>query len=380
MIDFQDACNTILSHLPQKNGEKIALLSASGRILRQSFYAINDFPPYHRVAMDGIAISSLNERKYRRIGLQCAGSPSILLRNKTDCVEVMTGAIVPEGALAVVRYEELDQERNYYILKEGVKPILYQNIHLMGSDAKKGDLIFSENSRLTPAAIALIASLGCTEVLVEKQLRLSILSTGSELICPPFIRSEHQIYSSNLEAIFAALGRKSVRCLRANDNLSIICKTIQEGLDNKDVLIISAGVSLGKKDLVPIALQQMGIKKIIHGVSQKPGKPFWFGMTSKNQLVFGLPGNPIAMMVCLYLYVLPLLNGKQDLPAVLGKKIAIKSNLSHFILVKKFGINVYPVSSSGSGDLVALGNSDGFILANKGEVGEIVRLWLWKNY
>ena len=134
---------------------------------------------------------------------------------------------------------------------------------------------------------------------------------------------------------------------------------------------------MGPKDLVREALEQVGVEKIFYGVWQKPGKPLWFGKTQTGQLVFGLPGNPAAMLISLYVYVLPLLGKEREIHAILGENISLAGKYSRFVLcVVSQGI-AHPISSNGSGDLVSMAKADGFILPLAGKQGETVRLWLW---
>ncbi len=375
MMNFEDALSCVLSHTLKKRVLKINPLLSNGMVLKEDLKAERPFPPFDRVAMDGIAVSSIADKNFESEGMQYAGDSRKKL-NKNKCLEVMTGAVLPQGAQAVIRYEDLDKKNGVFVLKPNICIKAYQNVHRKGEDAKKGDVLVSSNTRLTPSIISLIASLGKKDISVEQPFKINVLATGDELVSNESKPKKHQIYSSNAEAIFAATGAKA-NLFYATDNLTSIHLGMEKGLEKADILIISGGVSFGEKDLVPLALQKFGVTKIIHGVLQKPGKPFWFGK-KQHQLVFGLPGNPIAMLVCLYLYVLPLLGHRQEIITVLGEDIALHSKLAHFRLVKIVECNAYPVQSSGSGDLVALAKSDGFILPKTGEKGEIVRSWLWR--
>lgn len=377
MISFEEALACVLSHAPKLGTIKVSLLDAVSCILKEDLWATRPFPPFDRVAMDGIAVNALDGTSFKSDGVQYAGERQRILKNKGACCEVTTGAILPRNAQAVIRAEDLEKTDGLFRLKPGVKISPYQNIHRKGSDAEKHALLLSKGAILTPPCIALIASLGMKEVLVQKPPRIAILSTGDELIAIGSEPKPHQIFSSNAEAIFAATGSRA-KMLYAKDSLESIQRALEEGLEDADLLIISGGVSFGGKDLVPAALEKAGVEELFHGVWQKPGKPFWFGKTKRGQPVFGLPGNPAAMLVSLYLYVLPLLSLAKETDTILGEEVGpLSTKYAHFILAKIDRSQAVPLRSNGSGDLVSLAKADGFILPSTGKKGEMVRLWKW---
>lgn len=376
MITFENAYALVQEHAPTAHLEVIPVVDAWKRTLKEDIKAERPFPPFDRVAMDGIAIYSLTAKTFEVEDVQYAGQTQKSLKDKCKCLEVMTGSILPKKTRAVIRYEDLIKTENSFVLKPGARVAPYQNVHRRGSDAKKGDIVLVKNTRLSIPHISLLASLGKREVLVEAPFKVAILATGDELVTD-VSAEQHQLYSSNVEAIFAILGPHA-KIFHVGDDLPLICTKIKQGLQRNDILIISGGVSVGKKDLVPQALEKLKVKNIFHGVAQKPGKPFWFGKTSNGKLVFGLPGNPIAFLISFYIYILPILQKTDALWTILEEDIpSLSTNKVTFVLVKILDGKAYPIKTNGSSDLISLAKSDGFILPIQGKRAEVTRLWRW---
>jgi len=283
----------------------------------------------------------------------------------------MTGAITPEGVDTIIRYEDL-------IIKDGKATVMindfkqFQNIHGQGIDVRKDDVLVEPGQLLSSAEIALLASVGKSDVKVKSLPTVSIISTGDELVDINSIPALHQIRRSNSYALYAGLQELGVTPTlhHVADDEKVIESTLQEILDRSDVMILSGGVSKGKFDFIPKALENIGVNKIFHQVSQRPGKPFWFGTTSSGKVVFALPGNPVSTYMCFYKYIKPWLLKSlglqlREYSAILAREFIFQPPLTHFLQVKIVIENgklvAYPDAGGGSGDFANLGDVDGFL-------------------
>jgi len=374
MITVQEATSIILANLFRSQAETVELHQAGGRILAEPILADRDFPPFDRVTMDGIAINCAAFREGKREfpieGVVAAGTPQQSLQKQEDCLEVMTGALLPVGANAVVRYEDLE-------LKNGVAKILIEtvnegeNIHRRKQDAAQGDKLLYPGIAISASEVALLASIGKSKVKVQAFPRTAIISTGDELVGIDEVPLPHQIRRSNDTALQSAL--KQLGCPSSLHHVTDVKekleKELKKILDQHDLIILSGGVSKGKFDFIPQVLESLGVKKLFHQVSQKPGKPFWFG-TSSTHTVFALPGNPVSTYMCFYRYIKPWLQKSlgtelRENTAVLAQDYQFKPPLTYFLQVKiKYEAGrqmAYPDTGGGSGDFVNLKDVDGFL-------------------
>ena len=379
MISVEEALEIVLS-IPGNYGvEKVPLQHTFNRFLAEDIFSDRDAPPFDRVMMDGIAINSSvlsdNQKDSFFIeGIQAAGDIQKVLNNKYNCLEVMTGAILPQNTDTIVPYEDIEIIDNKAHLKKSVAPKKY--IHLKGSDHKKGVLALPKRKRLNAADIGLLASVGSSLVPVFKMPKIAIVATGNELVEVDAVPENHQIRMSNVYALQAALNADGIAStiFHLIDDEVILLKQLSSIVYEYDVVLISGGVSKGKYDFVPVILDKLGVQKLFHQVAQRPGKPFWFGhQPLQNTHVFALPGNPVSTFVCYQFYFRHWLFAsfgnqlKHPLIQLSGTTTA-NNNLSLFIpvVINNTGNEVTIVSNNGSGDLFSLANIDGFILVPKG--------------
>ena len=379
MISVEEALEIVLS-IPGNYGvEKVPLQHTFNRFLAEDIFSDRDAPPFDRVMMDGIAIDSSvlsdNQKDSFFIeGIQAAGDIQKVLNNKYNCLEVMTGAILPQNTDTIVPYEDIEIIDNNAHLKKSVVPKTY--IHLKGSDHKKGILALPKSKRLNAADIGLLASVGISLVPVLKMPKIAIVATGNELVEVDAVPENHQIRMSNVYALQAALNADGIAStiFHLIDDEVILLKQLSSIVYKYDVVLISGGVSKGKYDFVPVILDKLGVQKLFHQVAQRPGKPFWFGhQPLQNTHVFALPGNPVSTFVCYQFYFRHWLFAsfgnqlKHPLIQLSGTTTA-NNNLSLFIpvVINNKGNEVTIVSNNGSGDLFSLANIDGFILVPKG--------------
>jgi len=285
MISVEKATQIILDNLQSLRTESVPLTAANGRILQENLTTDRDLPPFDRVTMDGIAIDykhfEQGQRSFKIESIGAAGSPQTTLKNPENCIEIMTGAMLPIDADTVIRYEDV-------VISNGVATIQNeaikqgQNVHYQGSDRKKNTILARAGTRIGPTEIGIAASVGKPELLVSALPKIQIISTGNELVEVHETPLPHQIRASNVHTIKAALDIWDVEADRLHlpDNKADIKAQLSESIHQYDVLILSGGVSKGKFDFIPDVLNELGVQKLFHRVKQRPGKPFWFGRTT----------------------------------------------------------------------------------------------------
>jgi len=396
MISVSEASAIILSHSIDTGVEEISIQESCGRILREEVRADRDFPPFNRVAMDGIAIDSEawknGMRKFPIENIQAAGKQQLRLSNPASCVEVMTGAMLPLGTDTVIRYEDLD-------IKAQVATVLIHetqkgdNIHKQSQDAKLNEVLLEPGIKISPAEVALMASVGMKKVTVSAFPKTAIISTGDELVPVDLIPLPYQIRRSNSYALQAAL--LEIGCpadqFHIPDQQEILETEVRKILEHYQLIIFSGGVSKGKFDFVPQTLERNGIQKRFHQVSQKPGKPLWFGTSSKH-VVFALPGNPVSTYMCFYRYIKPWLmkslNGAlEQKQVVLAANFSFKPPLTYFLQVQvdneRGQLKAYPKAGGGSGDFANLKEVTGFVElpaeATEFKAGQVFDYYSFRN-
>ena len=381
--------NTALSKVLEKQislvEELVDLKQAQGRILAEDILADRDFPPFDRVAMDGIALNFENLTQGRNKlfiqEVQAAGSPQTQLNNgQGNCIEVMTGAMLPLNCDTVVPYEQIEKSDDWVSLENNIA-VQNKNIHRKGSDQQKGNLLIKKGKTLNAGDIAILATVGRIKVLVYRLPTIALLSTGDELVPVSQKPRPYQIRRSNTIFMKSDLRKKGFIAddYHFEDDLAGLKSKLSDLLSRYDVIICSGAVSKGKFDFLPQALEELQVETLFHRVAQRPGKPFWFG-NKGEKLVFGFPGNPVSTFVCYNYYFLSWLNGGvREEYAILKEKIEFRPELTLFQPVKISGDGgAIPIRLNGSGDLVGLSLADGMLVLPQGksifEEGENYRL------
>ena len=398
MITVTEAYQLVLANKMRLKSTEVPLTEALGRVLDENIQADRPFPPFNRVTMDGIAISfntfSTGTRDFPIEKVQAAGDEPYWLLNEGYCVEVMTGAILPEQTDVVIRVEDIT-------ISEGMAKVnihqveRFQNIHLCGSDKPAGTVLLKKGVLLGPVELSVAASVGKSTLKVLQYPKTVIVSTGDELVPVSEIPASHQIRISNSYAIFSFLKKWGIpaEMIHLPDNEEHVQHKIKELLDQFELIILSGGVSAGKFDYIPKALKEAGIQSFFHKVSQRPGKPFFFG-SNENTRVFALPGNPVSTLLCVVRYLIPWLKESLGLehaiqPKVkLLKSIVFNAPLTFFIPVKLTAnpeipiLEAYPLPGNGSGDFANLLDADGFIELpeneNEFQAGHFFTFWPFK--
>jgi molybdopterin molybdotransferase len=372
----EEAINSRLTCLPI---ESLPLTQCVGGTLRENIYAERDAPPYDRVSMDGIAVNSeqllRGLRRFRIQATQAAGSPALKLAPGENAIEVMTGSVLPVAADCVIPVELYDVVDGVVSLKSAVAATPYHNVHRRGSDSRQGALLLKSGTLLRAPEIAVAASAGMARVRVSSQPAVMIISTGDELVEPGDPIADYQVRRSNAYACAATLRKRGFARVGDDhllDDEDILRERLALHLTTHEVVILSGGVSMGRFDLVPKVLVQLGVQEVFHNVAQRPGKPMWFGIGPQGQSVFGLPGNPVSTLVCLIRYVIPAIAeamGTSRLPPerlALASPVTFQPPLAYFLPVAiehdEWGRPwVNPRPPNGSGDFLSLAGSDGFV-------------------
>lgn len=371
MITVEEALRLVLERPFHPTVRTASLSDALGYILAEDVAADRDFPPFDRVTMDGIALSyaswSGGQRTFPLAGLVAAGSPRVALADPATALEVMTGAVLPSNTDTVVRYEDLEV-RDGQATVRAADLIKGQSIHRRGSDARRGDILLRRGTIISPAEIALLASVGKVNVSVYAPPSAIVVSTGDELVALDAEPLEHQVRRSNAAAIQAAMmyTRWKADTVHLPDNEDVLHGAVSELLQNNDVLIFSGGVSKGKFDFIPSVLLKCGFGQVFHEVRQRPGKPMWFGTRPDGKFAFALPGNPVSTFMCYHQYVrswfwssLGVPVRKQLVP--LASDFNFEPRLTHFLQVRLEDGKATPIPGGGSGDFVNLQAVDGFL-------------------
>jgi len=387
MISVEEALQIILKNTQDFGVEEIPFLESVGRTLKEDILADRDFPPFNRVSMDGIAINQeyFKEgiRDFKIEGVQAAGAEQKTMKVASNCMEVMTGAVLPENTDTVIRYEDIVNENGIATIQ--IDSITgNQNVHQKGKDRSQGDLLIPKNRIITAAEIGVIATVGKATVKVAKTPKVMIVSTGDELVEVNEIPLAHQIRRSNAFTLVSLLERLNIQAETSHitDDKELLKQKISGYLNEYDVLLFSGAVSKGKFDFLPEILEELKVQKLFHRVAQRPGKPFWFGRlvseeTRRDKIVFAFPGNPISTYVNCLVYFYPWFAKSagfelKEETVILGKDVSFKPQLTYFLQVRidvKFGhLVAFPIKGNGSGDLASLVEADGFIQLPKEQI------------
>lgn len=395
MTTVEQAEKLILAQLRNYGNETVPFEQAQGKVLAEDIKADRDLPPFNRVTMDGIAINfkaikgGINT--FRIKATQAAGDEPVEIDEPNECIEIMTGAVLPASADTIIRYEDVEIKDGLACIDaEGIKQ--GQNIHVRGIDKKLGEVLASSGQVVTPAIIGVAASVGKTHLLVKAMPKMVIISSGDELVDVNETPSPYQIRKSNSYTVKAVLQQHGLQpdVLHIPDDPEITKTQIQHCLQNYDVLLLSGGISMGKFDYIPQALQDLQVTKLFHKVAQRPGKPFWFGQYQDKALVFAFPGNPVATFMCLNRYFLTWLNATLGLPqqlpvyAVLDKDFQFQPALQYYLQVKLHSnaqgqLMASPVEGNGSGDFANLADTEAFLELplerSEFKQGEVFKVW-----
>jgi molybdopterin molybdotransferase len=352
----------IFDTIPLFHREDCAISDAHGRVLRTDLKADRDLPPFDRVTMDGFAVRSSALAKgvvrFRVEATQAAGMrPFTLGPGDEACVEIMTGAVLPDGADCVVPYEEATREGSWAVVSQAAAALgPGRHVHRRGSDHKAGEVIVGAGARLTGREIAVAAACGLPALTVTHSPKVAVVSTGDELVEVEALVAPHQLRRSNDYALRAALiqaGYPHADRFHLRDIRHEIEHMLWHILAEYDVLLITGGISKGKFDFLPSELERQGVRKVFQGVAQRPGKP-------------------VSAYTCLHRYVLPALaqaSGmapRGPLMATLSEMVVFTPKLACLLPVRlssgpRAELVATPAPVGTSGDFAGLVGTDGFV-------------------
>jgi len=402
MLRIEDALSIILERTPTLGEEEISLAKSIGRVLRRDATSDLDLPPFDRARMDGYAVrasdvldaSVEHPARLREIGEAAAGYSFDRIVEAGQAVRIMTGAPVPAGADAVQKIEVIQVTGDGWIaVEEAVKP--GQFITPRGVEAHEGDVITKAGNRVTPATAAVLASFGHARITVSRRPRLTVLSTGTELVEVEQKPGPSQIRNSNtysLAGYAEAAGAEVISAGIVRDDFDATRDAIAEALSKADVVMLSGGVSMGDYDLVKPALRELGAEVFVEKVAMHPGKPTVFAKLG-DKIIFGLPGNPVSVAVSFHLFARPALLKMQGASEIHLPRFQAyttrpvkgapprRSHQPARLTIRNGRAEVEPLKWSGSSDLLAFMNADCLIVVpedrasfNEGDLVEVISL------
>jgi molybdopterin molybdotransferase len=375
VLSYQDARDLVVSRSTalsrQLKTELVPLLNALGRVLAQEIVADREYPPFDRSIRDGYAVRAADTHSGATLGcigeLKAGDTPSTSVGRGT-CIQIMTGAALPEGADAVIMVEHTQRSGDTVTLDRAVSP--GQHVVPRGSEQSANKTVLAKGTPLGFAQLAAAAQVGAAQVTVYRRPAIAILSTGDEVVDFTATPGPFQIRNSNSASLatqVALLHAEAVLLGNAKDTTEDLRAKISAGLQ-ADTLILSGGVSAGKYDLVEPVLREFAAEAVFDAVAIRPGKPVVFAVC-QGKPVFGLPGNPVSTMVTFELFVRPaieLLSGACASPlpfvdATLTQGLSEKTGLTHFLpAILEYGEHprVTPLPWQGSGDIIAMSRAN----------------------
>lgn len=400
---LEEALDDVIAAAIPSAPKRLPLAQALGCVLAEDVVADLDLPPFDKALMDGYAVRSsdlADSARRLQIGETItAGKIPTRPLGPREAAVITTGAPLPPGADCVVMHERTQLVDGAVLIDQpDVRP--GQNRLVRGREMRAGETVATPGTRLTPAVVGLLASVGRAEVSVIPRPSVAVLPTGDELVAIDRVPGPGQIRNSNsvmLQACAAEAGANAESLPIAADEPNKLREQLEQGL-SRDLLLITGGVSAGHLDLVPAALESLGVTRVFHKIRLKPGKPLWFGVGPARggrpgTLVFGLPGNPVSSLVCFLLFVKPAIARRAGLPlppsdvveARLGRPFTQRGDRPTYFPARFATESADGRSSSaietldwaGSADLRSVAESDGFAIFPAGDrefrEGEIVR-------
>ena len=377
---------------PVVETETLPVMQSLGRVLAADIISPSNVPNHNNSAMDGYAFKfSEGIKIIKVIGTAFAGKAFAGDVKAGECVKIMTGAVIPQGADTVVMQERIAIKSDCITLLE--VPVKGANVRLAGEDLKLGQTVLAKGHILKPADLGLIASLGMGEINIYRKLKVAFFSTGDELVGVGNALQTGQIYDSNRYTLFGMLSRLGVvisDCGVVPDKPDLLEKTLLKAAKENDVVITSGGVSVGEADFMKGLLAKHG-QVLFWKINMKPGRPLAYGKVNDAHY-FGLPGNPVSAMVTFYQFVQPALRALSGAAAVAMpyfnvvcveniKKATGRTEFQRGVLFESGGTwKVKPLPNQGSGVLSSMCAANCFIVLDETigncEAGKMVNVQL----
>jgi molybdopterin molybdotransferase len=373
--------------------EKVSIETALNRTLAEVIQADHPMPAFDRVMMDGIAVKLVQgQTSWKVIATQFAGDPPKEISHPSDCVEVMTGAVLPTGCDTVIPLEDFERQLEYVSLNPDTSIEYQQFVHPKGSDKSVGGTLLDSGTSLTGRALAVAASVGKTSMMARKLPKVAFVSTGHELVGPADPLTAGKIRRTNDQVVAAELKKVGIP-LEANlhleddnDRISKVLKTLR--LEN-DLIVCSGGVSKGKADYIRQCAEEDSFTILAHGISQKPGGPLLLGLHENGCVLLGLPGNPLSTTVCARVHLRKVIASLSGYPLMTEwvelvktpRQLPSKTLVANGILQKNGKLLIQ--ASNTSGDFTSVVQSDGCCaipsqLESQGDSTQtLVKFWDW---
>lgn len=354
--------------------EKVSIEDSLGRVLASDIMAEFDVPGFDRAAMDGYAVraedtfgaSQFKPRILKMIDIVNAGETSTKMVHHGECIQIATGAKLPEGSNAVVIVEDTEKENGRIEVFRPVYP--KANVSEKGEDIRKGDTVLKRGEVLNPSRIGILSALGVSEIYVYEKPKIGVIPTGREILSLNEKLEEGKVYDINsytLMSIIRENGGIAVKYDIVEDTYENIKSAVENAMNN-DMIVISGGSSVGERDVLFDVIKTLG-KVLFHGVQIKPGKPTLFGLID-DKPVFGMPGYPTSCLVNAYTFLLPAVRKISRLPeeeekiirAKASRRIVSTLGRRQFLTVKIEKGRAIPVFKE-SGTITSMANAEGYI-------------------
>jgi len=401
LLSVAAAEKIVLARVPPLPGEDCPLKNAHGRVLREPVVADRDLPPFDRAMLDGLALHLANatgRRQFAIEGIQAAGTIRHSLRDAAAGWQIATGAPLPRDCDTIVPVEDLELAGAVARLRRGARLPEHpgHGVHRCGQDARAGAVLVPVGTRLGPHDIGIAAAVGRGTLRVALAPRVAVVATGDELVDVETRPAPHQIRRSNdhaLRALLLAAGCATVDRFHLRDLEQEIETELRRIIAEYDWVVLCGGVSKGRFDFLPVVLDRLRVERCFHGVAQRPGKPFWFGVTPRQTPVFALPGNPVAVLICAHRFVLPALALASGAAAAPEQRVALAAAVAgppDFTLFVPARVTTdatarrvaQPAPVHNSGDFAGLAGTDGFVELPPAprwrRAGAVVRWHPWK--
>jgi molybdopterin molybdotransferase len=383
MIGPDEALQLVLASARPGPPSHVPLDEACGLRLAEAVRADRDYPPFARAMMDGYAVRCEDAGcEVQAVGQVAAGQEASVHVRVGHCVEIMTGAVCPPGAEAVVPIELTHRQRGRVLLPETIAA--GEGIAAQGSECRSGSVVASAGERITPLVAAVLATVGAPRVLVLPRPSLAVITTGPELVPLDRQPGPAQIRDSNgpmLVALARGIGLPAPLHLHADDTVEAIVRALGRAED-RTIVVLTGGVSEGQYDLVPKSLERFAAERVFHKVRQKPGKPLLLARKG-GQLFFALPGNPLAAHLGFHRYVAAAVRqmmgdppAPEPTPGTLTAGVRADRQRTRFVLARArrdpadtAGWRVDPLGGATSADLFTPSRANCYVKVPPGERG-----------